>query len=442
GYRRGWTVWGINVFDDHPGLNQLRILQLASDHDRFRTSAGIPCGNISGLVQRMQSRFLRFKYTLPAALLQIREPAAKAYTLLRLALADRHVGLMMTANPSTLVQLARTMDRHRDSLLRDIHNGTLAVTGELRPAVRDALIPQFHRPNPARARELARGIDRCGTLRPQDVWPSLGVLGVWTGGSAAAYLPAVREAYGDVAVRDHGLSASEGRMTIPFADGTPAGVLDVGTHFFEFIPEEQIEQPQPDTLLAHELEIGCSYCILLTTASGLCRYDIRDVVRCTGHVGTTPLLEFLHKGAHIANVTGEKVTESQVVAAVKSATFRLTLRLSHYTVAPVWGDPPWYCILCESRDLPSPGDGARLAALVDLELQQLNSEYAEKRTTGRLGDMSPAPLPDGTWAAMIHRRQAQPGGSVEQYKHPCLKPDLDFAANLLRDSAGIAAKAA
>ncbi len=441
-YRRGWTVWGINTFDDHPPLRRLKILQLASHHDQFRTPVGTPCGNISGLVQSMQSRFLRFKYTLPAALLQITDPAVKSYTLLRIALADRDVGLVVTANPSTLVHLAREMADHQDSLLRDIHDGTLAVGDSVCPSVRRALAPHVRRPNPGRARELAAAITPCGRLRPREAWASLTVLGVWTGGSAGAYLPAVRESFGNVAIRDHGLSASEGRMTIPFADGTAGGVLDVGAHFFEFIPEEQVGQEQPHTLLAHELETGSCYDILLTTASGLHRYDIRDVVRCTGHVGTTPVLEFLHKGAHIANVTGEKVTESQVVAAVRSATLPLALSLSYYTVAPVWGTPPAYRLLVEGRDVPTLRDAERLAELVDIELQRLNCEYADKRATGRLAPMAPLTLPDGTWAEMIRRRQSQPGGSLEQYKHPCLKPDLDFAETLVREFPEVAPRVA
>src|SRR5690606_8640302 len=99
--------------------------------------------------------------------------------------------------------------------------------------------------------------------------------------------------------RDHGLHASEGRMTIPLQDGTPDGLLDIESHFFEFIPESEAASSQPTVLQAHELVPGESYFILLTTASGLYRYDIRDVVQCTGYLHTTPLLRFLHKGAHI-----------------------------------------------------------------------------------------------------------------------------------------------
>ena len=55
-----------------------------------------------------------------------------------------------------------------------------------------------------------------------------------------AYLRQYPRYFGDLPVRDVGLIASEGRMTIPLADGTPAGVLDVTSHYFEFIPEEEM----------------------------------------------------------------------------------------------------------------------------------------------------------------------------------------------------------
>lgn len=258
------------------------------------------------------------------------------------------------------------------------------------------------------------------------------MVAVWTGGSAGSYLSAMRRYFGEVPVRDHGLSASEGRMTIPFQDALPYGVLDVGTHFFEFIPEEEYDRETPTVLLAHELEVDRNYYILLTTTSGLYRYNIRDVVRCCGFHGTTPQLEFLHKGAHISNLTGEKVSESQVVTAVRACLQRLRLDLSFYTLSPVWTEPPHYRLHLESGELPHEALGRQLANAVDTELGQLNCEYSEKRGTGRLAPLQLQSLPEGTWHRFARARQSRLGGSVEQYKHPCLSPDLKFSDTLLR----------
>jgi hypothetical protein len=434
-YRRGWRVWGIRAYDAHPALFVQDMVQLGSDYDQFRTPAGVPCGNISGLVAKIQSPLVKLMYTVPYVVSRIKLPEAKYYAALRLSLANRHVGILMTANPSTLVQLARLADQRKEDLIRDIHNGTLCPDLEIAPEIRRSLLPATRRGSRLRARELEGAVQRRGALLPADCWPGLSLLAVWLGGSAGAYVPALRKYYGDVPVRDHGLSASEGRMTIPFADGKTEGLLDVRSHYFEFIPEEEFDSQQPTVLEAHELSEGRSYYILLSTASGLCRYNIRDVVRCTGFEGTTPLLEFLNKGAHIASVTGEKLSEWQVVHALRNALADAQHEISHYTLTPQWGDPPGYRLMLQQDEVVSPQTASEFARRADLELQALNMEYADRRRTGRLAAVAPVLVPAGSFGRFARHRQSKTGGSVEQYKHPCLVPDLKFLEGFLRDFA-------
>ena len=68
-------------------------------------------------------------------------------------------------------------------------------------------------------------------------------------------------------------------MTIPLRDDTSCGMLDYVHHYYEFIPEQEIDSANPTVLEAHELQPGGNYFILLTTSAGLYRYDIHDVVR-------------------------------------------------------------------------------------------------------------------------------------------------------------------
>ena len=178
------------------------------------------------------------------------------------------------------------------------------------------------------------------------------------GGSVGAYLRHFPRYYGNTPVRDVGLIASEGRMTIPMADGTPSGVLDITTHYFEFIPEEEGDSPNPTVLAAHEVQEGKTYFILLTTAYGLYRYHIYDVVRVTGFHNQTPLIEFLSKGAHFANLTGEKLSEYHVTAAMVDVLRDLNLNLTAYSLAPCWDEQqPYYGLFVERGDLHEPGPG-------------------------------------------------------------------------------------
>ena len=78
----------------------------------------------------------------------------------------------------------------------------------------------------------------------------------------------------------------------------------------------QNQLSQPTVLQAHEVQEGRSYFIVPTTTFGLYRYQIHDLVRVTGFYNRTPLIEFLSKGSHFANITGEKLSEYHVAQAM------------------------------------------------------------------------------------------------------------------------------
>ncbi|HEX8199486.1 MAG TPA: GH3 auxin-responsive promoter family protein [Isosphaeraceae bacterium] len=430
-YRDGWTIWGILAFDAHPAIHDrgLRpILQLASDWRESFTPAGIPCGAITGLTAHMQSRVVRLAYCMPPAASRIKDVEAKYYVALRLSV-HRHLGATIAANPATMLGIARLGDREQETLIRDVADGTIDPKWAIPADVRRALRFRTRWRRRRAARRLEEIVDRTGRLLPKDYWPDLEFLANWTGGTMGAYLRGYPEYFGATPVRDPGLIASEGRFTIPIADGTPAGILDVRHHYFEFLPEDQAGAAEPETVEAVDLQEGRRYFILPTTAGGLYRYQIHDLVRCVGFHGRAPMLEFLNKGAHFCSLAGEKLSEFQVVAAAAATQTALGLRLGSFLLLPSWGEPPSYNLLVETGDLGDDPDGAEaLAAEFDAQLRRVNGEYANRRETLRLGPIRTRRLPRGAWADFQRRRLAQGGGTVEQYKQPCLMPDLGALA--------------
>ena len=425
-YREGWTIWGIQAFDAHPKILEdglKPILQLVSNWREHFTPAGIPCGAITGLTAQMQNPLVRTTYCMPPVTMGIKDIESKYYVALRLS-AHRDLGATMAANPSTLLGIARLGDREKETLIRDLRDGTLNAKWEVPAEVRKALRRKIRKRHKAAARLLEEIVDRTGRLLPKDYWPNLQFLANWTGGTMGAYLRHYPEYFGDRPVRDIGLIASEGRMTIPIEDGTPAGILDIRHHYFEFLPEDQVDRDDPETVEAHELIEGRRYFLLPTTSGGLYRYQIFDLVRCVGFHGKAPLIEFLNKGAHISSLTGEKVSEFQVVSAVDAATASLGMKLKSYLLAPSWDDPPYYSLLVEDDDLESSAASERLACEVERRLNEANPEYENKRATLRLGPVQVRRIPPGSWAAYQKRRLARSGGTAEQYKQPCLTSDL------------------
>jgi len=427
-YRRGWHHWGLATYMDHFDLTWKWTLQLTSNWQEFFTEGGIPCGQISGLAAETAPPISRTVFLLPKWLVKIGDSNARRYMALRLSIHSPRVGMIITANPSTLVELARLADHRKESLIRDLHDGGLAGDVQIPAEVRRRLARRLKKRHPRRARELEAIVERCGKLHPREFWPGMRVMGVWTGGTVGAYLPRVAEYYGDVVFRDHGLSASEGRMTIPFRDGTCAGMLDYETSFFEFIPEEEHQSARPAVLEAHQLERDRNYYIVLTTSSGFFRYDIHDLVRCVGFEGSAPLLEFLNKGSGFSNITGEKLSEFQAVAAVKNSFAEMDLPFEQFTMAPVFGDPPGYVVLLE-KPLPD-SHRTELAGKINEHLTRLNSEYRSKLASGRLRPVALRRVPEGTWERMRQRKVSRRGISLEQYKHPYLASKLSFVEEI------------
>jgi hypothetical protein len=430
-YKRGWNLWGLKVFRDHPEVKLRPIVQFSSDWQEAFTEAGIPCGAVTGLTASMQKRIIRWLYCVPACVARVKDQTAKYYVSLRLSV-PRKVGMIIAANPSTLVNLARAGDQEKETLIRDLSDGTLSRNFDVPDDIRKALAGRIKRRHADRARELDAIVRRAGTLYPRDYWPGDCVIGTWTGGSVGSYLRHFPRYFGTTPVRDIGLLASEGRMTIPVDDATPTGVLDITTHYFEFIPEEEGDKPQPTVVAAHEVLEGRTYYILPTTASGLYRYHIHDLVRVTGFHNRTPLIEFLSKGSHFANLTGEKLSEYHVAGAMAQVLKELNLTITTYSLAPCWDEElPYYGLFLERGDLAGREQAVQLTEALDRRLAQVNVEYTAKRESQRLGPIRLALLASGAWQQWDRQRLARTGGTLEQYKHPCLITDPKFRESVV-----------
>ena len=172
-------------------------------------------------------------------------------------------------------------------------------------------------------------------------------------------------------------------------------------------------------LEAHELEEGRDYFILLTTSGGLYRYDIHDVVRCVGFQGQAPLLEFLNKGKNFSNLTGEKLSEHQVIRAVEKSFRELHLPIDIFHARARHGGAAALRAAGRTRTRTS-GRAAELAARVQANLEQLNEEYAAKCASGRLLPVAGSRSAARNLERACGDERPRARGNFEEYKHPCL----------------------
>lgn len=412
-YRRGWSVFGIKALLDHPSGFGRPILQIVSSMDDHRSPSGLPCGAISGLLANSQRGIVRRFYLIPPFVGEIVDPDARYYTIMRLAV-PQNVGWVVTASPATPLKLARIAHRCAERLIRDVHDGTLTPVGELPSPIRRRLAARLGR-DPQAARRLQQLLDLHGELLPKHYW-GLAFMANWTGGTLGLYLRDFPHYFGDTPVRDIGLLATEGRVSIPLEDATPAGVLDVGGSFFEFC-EQDVDPNGPNVVSrCHELDIGGVYRVIMTTSAGFYRYDLGDYVKVRGYTGQAPVLEFLHRGAHVSSITGEKLTEWQAVKAMEGTLARSHVSYADFILSPVWGDPPYYRLHVETKIEVSAG----WAKALDDELSQLNMEYASKRTSGRLGPIELNVVEQGLLARVDASRRNTQSDANEQFKRQYL----------------------
>jgi len=414
--RRGWNIFGMLALNDHKEAWLRGILQISSSPRESLSPGGKPCGAISGLLASAQKKIVRRMYVAPPCVADIEDPAARYYAILRCGVG-RDVAFITTANPSSTIKLIETGQAHAQRLVRDVADGTFNPPGESPP---ESVGRLKFRPNPRLARRLDEGVRRDGVLLPRHFW-RIAFLCNWTGGTLKLYLRRLRELFDDAPVRDIGLLASEGRFSIPLADEVSAGVAEITDNILEFMPPDQADRPNPLAVPAHEAQVGQEYFLVVTNWAGLWRYNMDDRVRVIDKLGQSPVFEFLSRGLHTASITGEKLTEHQVVEAMRRAASQAGAAVERFVLQGCFGQTPYYQLRLET---PDDAGAAKLAELMDAALAELNVEYRSKRSGGRLGPIRSLRLPQGAMEQAERQAILARRGRSDQYKHKYLLTDI------------------
>ncbi len=139
----------------------------------------------------------------------------------------------------------------------------------------------------------------------REIWPHLQLVSCWTDGNSRLEYERLRKVFPETHFQGKGLIATEAFVSLPYG-GAGEKVLAVRSHFFEFLSDEG------EVFLAHELERGKAYEVVVTTGGGLYRYRLRDRVDVTGFVGTAPTFRFVGKMDGVSDFYGEKVSAIHV----------------------------------------------------------------------------------------------------------------------------------
>jgi hypothetical protein len=160
-------------------------------------------------------------------------------------------------------------------------------------------------------------------------------------------------------------------------EGSLLLMLDYGI-FYEFLPVEELESDFPKAITLDEVELGKNYVLLITTNSGLWRYNIGDTIMFTN----LHPFRFRITGRtqqHI-NVFGEELMVDNTEKAIQLASAEHDCIVTDYTGCPVFmegqnqGGHEW---AIEFSKEPDNLEG--FVRSFDRALQSLNSDYEAKR---------------------------------------------------------------
>lgn len=177
------------------------------------------------------------------------------------ALLDRKVENIVAPFTWYILDILLYMRQHYDVLIDDIRNG-ITLKGEAYPERADELASIFE-----------DGFEKPFLTR---IWPDLKRIVAGGSGNFRIYTEQLKRYSGDVVFYEGYYASSEGNFAVY---DTEAGKFRIrnGSSFYEF-REIRSDGSTGDVLPMRKVKNGCKYELIITNASGFCRYALGDVI--------------------------------------------------------------------------------------------------------------------------------------------------------------------
>lgn len=359
------------------------------------TPDGTGIGSVSGYNREKMSELVKGIYSVPGEVFDVEDYDARYYLLMRFSI-EEDVRLLITANPTTVNELLKNAEKNFDNYCNDIESGTIIGTLDMPEETRKILEEKL-KPNPVRAAELRALKKENNIPLPRDYWPNMRVLCTWKCANTAYYIKEFYRAFSKNTKHiEFGYYASECKFGFPL-DESDYSILFPHEYYIEFVKEEQLNETNPKTYRIHELIEGESYCVIISTKSGLYRYNMADIVVAGPKNRNTPTVKMLQKTSGIVSMTGEKLSERQFNIAVTRAAENTGKDISFF-IGFANIEELNYDIYVEFDERDITGSGIRsFEDEIDKQLREMNVEYAAKRESLRLGRPVVHPLPENSF---------------------------------------------
>ena len=368
-----------------PNIFQGKMLVISGQEVEGYLESGTAYGSMSGFLSAALPSVLQSKRFLPEAIHSIAEYQKKYLYLTAWALSEPDLSVVATANPSTFLKLLETGRQHFSQLVEQ-----LALSHKNSP---DGVAP-FPRPTRRRLRDLQSFLGHEDQLTVEALWPKLRAVVTWTGGSCGVLIPKLQSRLpAKTAIVEMGYLSSELLGSLNVNVQTNQCVPTFQENFFEFVEKNDWDADRPNTVTLEQLEAGKRYYVLATTMNGFYRYFMNDLIEVAGWFHHTPTIRFVQKGKDVTNLTGEKLYEFHVMAAVEAIQQAYQATVDFYIML---ADP---LTLQYTLYLEHPPLDFFAGYKLEQHMGKANLEFQAKRGSGRLQPLRIVYLQPGTGEA-------------------------------------------
>lgn len=310
-------------------MPEQKVLSITNAAEYAKTASGIPIGSASGQAAKDIPKEMQQKLILPAALLLAKDLSNEDmdYLVLLLALAEENLAGVVCSNIAHFNILLQKVNGYAEDLLADIRRGEISGRINMDPDLRAVLTGKLTA-NPLRAEKL-QGIFAGGETPAVDqLWPHFSVVSCWMSASSERIVNDVKRSLPpEIKFLEWGYGASEGKFNIPSRADDPSGDLALFGYFFEFLPLGGQE-----TLLAHELQAGEYYELIITSYSGLYRYNMKDIVFVQSMENHGPRIVFAAKATEFLELNDLSLYIYQIDQDLKAASAQVQAELRFYQI--------------------------------------------------------------------------------------------------------------
>jgi hypothetical protein len=326
------TLAFVHLMEQHfPEMTNCSIQFLVGSGDGGTSPGGIPKGFVSGFNYKNLPSSITRRFVIPYWVFTLEDARDRYYAMARYLVDADDLVAIGAISPLNITNVAKSILENMERLISDLANRKLTLSAANQPLAEKQVFSA--RPEKLAAlRAYQAGTEPIHLIKV--LFDKLKYFVTWSGGNMSYALTEVEQYFGRKQLFEMPFSASEGIFSIPYAPNTKGGIAAITGHFLEFIPEDQIDLEHPEVLPVWEVEEGKTYYQVITTAGGLYRYNMEDLIVVNGFWGKVPLLEFLSKKARQVSISNERMTEKDFTDATNRVCSRLDIRFDHFIFFP------------------------------------------------------------------------------------------------------------